>query len=170
MQAKIDTSKPHAARMYDYLLGGKDHFAVDRATAERAIAAIPTGRTAARENRAFLGRAVRYRTGGRTARTRVRCPKRSASSAESPASSDSPWQTMILKPRTAALCRTKLQDHGTRAARGYRGGAIAWGELSGTAPGWPAASCRVSGPRRISTPATTAPQAKIAADHQNAVV
>ena len=60
MPAKIDTSKPHAARMYDYLLGGKDHFAVDRETAERAIAAIPTGRTAARENRAFLGRAVRY--------------------------------------------------------------------------------------------------------------
>lgn len=60
MQAKIDTSKPHAARMYDYLLGGKDHFAVDRATAERAMAAIPTGRTAARENRAFLGRVVRF--------------------------------------------------------------------------------------------------------------
>jgi hypothetical protein len=46
--------------MYDYLLGGKDHFAVDRETAEQAIVAIPTGRTAARENRAFLGRAVRY--------------------------------------------------------------------------------------------------------------
>jgi S-adenosyl methyltransferase len=60
MQAEIDTSKPHAARMYDYLLGGKDHFAVDRETAERAIKAIPTGRTAARENRSFLGRAVQY--------------------------------------------------------------------------------------------------------------
>ncbi len=60
MQAEIDTSKPHAARIYDYLLGGKDHFAVDRETAEQAIKAIPTGRTAARENRTFLGRAVRY--------------------------------------------------------------------------------------------------------------
>jgi hypothetical protein len=60
MPAEIDTSKPHAARIYDYLLGGKDHFAVDRETAERAMRAIPTGRTAARENRAFLGRAVRY--------------------------------------------------------------------------------------------------------------
>jgi S-adenosyl methyltransferase len=60
MQAEIDTSKPHAARIYDYLLGGKDHFAVDRETAEKAIKAIPTGRTAARENRAFLGRTVRY--------------------------------------------------------------------------------------------------------------
>jgi S-adenosyl methyltransferase len=57
---EIDTSKPHAARMYDYLLGGKDHFAVDRATAHKAIVAVPTGRTAARENRAFLGRVVRY--------------------------------------------------------------------------------------------------------------
>jgi hypothetical protein len=60
MQPRIDTTKPHAARMYDYFLGGKDHFAVDRETAEQAIKAIPTGRTAARENRAFLGRAVRY--------------------------------------------------------------------------------------------------------------
>src|ERR1700733_2193287 len=60
MQAEIDTSKPHAARIYDYLLGGKDHFAVDRETAEKGIKLIPTGRTAARENRSFLGRAVRY--------------------------------------------------------------------------------------------------------------
>src|SRR5439155_7565350 len=60
MQSEIDTSKPHAARMYDYLLGGKDHFAIDRETAEKGIKLIPTGRTAARENRAFLGRAVRY--------------------------------------------------------------------------------------------------------------
>jgi S-adenosyl methyltransferase len=60
VQPKIDTSKPHAARMYDYLLGGKDNFAVDRETAEKAIRAIPTGRTGVRENRTFLGRAVRY--------------------------------------------------------------------------------------------------------------
>src|SRR5689334_9433399 len=60
MQAEIDTSRPHAARIYDYLLGGKDHFAIDRETAEKGIKLIPTGRTAARENRAFLGRAVRY--------------------------------------------------------------------------------------------------------------
>jgi hypothetical protein len=60
MQAEIDTSKPHAARIYDYLLGGKDHFAIDRETAEKGIKLIPTGRTAARENRTFLGRAVSY--------------------------------------------------------------------------------------------------------------
>jgi hypothetical protein len=40
--------------------GGKNHFAVDREVAEKAFAAMPTGRTAARENRAFLGRVVRY--------------------------------------------------------------------------------------------------------------
>ncbi|MGH3329630.1 MAG: SAM-dependent methyltransferase, partial [Streptomycetales bacterium] len=58
----IDTSRPHSARMYDYLLGGKDNFAVDRETAELALKSAPNGRTAARENRAFLGRAVRYLT------------------------------------------------------------------------------------------------------------
>ena len=57
---EIDTSKPHPARVYDYLLGGKDNFAADRETAKKAIEAWPASRTAARENRAFLGRAVKY--------------------------------------------------------------------------------------------------------------
>jgi hypothetical protein len=56
----IDTSKPHSARMYDYYLGGKDHFEVDRETADRAMRSWTAVRTAVRENRAFLGRAVRY--------------------------------------------------------------------------------------------------------------
>src|SRR5215475_5625371 len=59
----IDTSRPHPARIYDYGLGGKNHFAADREMAEKAWAAMPTGRTAARENRAFLGRAVRFLAG-----------------------------------------------------------------------------------------------------------
>jgi hypothetical protein len=46
--------------MYDYFLGGKDNFAADRVTADQAQQAWPAMRTAARENRAFLGRAVRY--------------------------------------------------------------------------------------------------------------
>jgi SAM-dependent methyltransferase len=46
--------------MYDYLLGGRDHYAADSEAAEQALAWAPTLRTAARENRAFLGRAVRY--------------------------------------------------------------------------------------------------------------
>ena len=57
---EIDTSKPHPARVYDYLLGGKENFAADREVAEQAIEIVPTMRTAARENRAFLGRAARY--------------------------------------------------------------------------------------------------------------
>ena len=60
MKPKIDTTKPHSARMYDYYLGGKDNFEVDRKTAQQAMASWPAVRTAVRENRAFLGRAVRY--------------------------------------------------------------------------------------------------------------
>ena len=56
----IDTTKPHAARMYDYFLGGKDHFAADRQTAEEGLRQWPTVRSAVRENRAFLGRVVRH--------------------------------------------------------------------------------------------------------------
>jgi SAM-dependent methyltransferase len=57
---EIDTSRPHAGRMYDYWLGGKDNFAADREAADKVLAAFPAMRTTARENRAFLGRAVRY--------------------------------------------------------------------------------------------------------------
>ncbi|MGN6175649.1 MAG: SAM-dependent methyltransferase, partial [Streptosporangiaceae bacterium] len=37
----LDTSVPHIARVYDYWLGGKDNFAVDREAAEQVIAAYP---------------------------------------------------------------------------------------------------------------------------------
>ena len=57
---EIDRSKAHPARIYDYLLGGKDHFDVDREAAEKALAAMPELRAMARANRAFLGRAVRH--------------------------------------------------------------------------------------------------------------
>jgi S-adenosyl methyltransferase len=60
IEPRIDTEKPHTARIYDYYLGGKDNFAADRRTAERAMQSWPAVRTAVRENRAFLGRAVRY--------------------------------------------------------------------------------------------------------------
>ena len=46
--------------MYDYLLGGKDNFAADREAIGALLKAVPNARTGARENRAFLGRAVRY--------------------------------------------------------------------------------------------------------------
>jgi hypothetical protein len=57
---EIDTTKAHSARIYDYFLGGKDNFAADRATADQALAVWPSVRVSVRENRAFLGRAVRY--------------------------------------------------------------------------------------------------------------
>ena len=56
----IDTTTPNVARIYDYLLGGKDNFAADRQAAEQLIAAIPDVAAIARDNRSFLGRVVRY--------------------------------------------------------------------------------------------------------------
>jgi S-adenosyl methyltransferase len=56
----IDVSVPNLARIYDYWLGGKDNFAADRAAAIRSTAAIPQLPMLARENRAFLRRAVRF--------------------------------------------------------------------------------------------------------------
>jgi hypothetical protein len=57
---EIDTSKPHPARMYDYYIGGKNHFAADRAVADKALSSWPAGRIGLRENRKFLGRVVKY--------------------------------------------------------------------------------------------------------------
>jgi hypothetical protein len=51
---------PSAARIYDYLLGGKDNYPADRAVAESMIAQLPHVRLAVRWNRAFLRRVVRY--------------------------------------------------------------------------------------------------------------
>jgi hypothetical protein len=56
----LRTDRPTPARMYDYYLGGKDNFAVDREAAEQVLSAAPEVRLLATENRAFLGRAVRY--------------------------------------------------------------------------------------------------------------
>ncbi len=56
----FDTTRAHQARVYDYLLGGKDNYAADREAAEKAAKVYPDGAFTARANRAFLGRAVRY--------------------------------------------------------------------------------------------------------------
>jgi hypothetical protein len=56
----VDSAIPNIARIYDYLLGGKDNFAADRAAAERFLALVPDIAAIAADNRAFLGRAVRY--------------------------------------------------------------------------------------------------------------
>jgi len=57
---EIDTTVPHIARIYNYWLGGKDNFAVDREAAEKVMRATPAILPGVRANRAFLGRAVRY--------------------------------------------------------------------------------------------------------------
>lgn len=56
----IDTGTPNVARIYDYLLGGKDNFITDRVAADQLVEAIPDVAEIARDNRSFLGRAVRY--------------------------------------------------------------------------------------------------------------
>ncbi|WP_439664189.1 SAM-dependent methyltransferase [Lentzea sp. HUAS TT2] len=56
----VDTGRPSAARLYDYLLGGGHNFAADRALAEKFLQAQPNARTIARLNRAFLRRAVLF--------------------------------------------------------------------------------------------------------------
>jgi hypothetical protein len=60
--ADIDLGRPSPARVYDYFLGGSHNFAVDRDVADRAIAVSPDIPYAARSNRAFLRRAVRFMT------------------------------------------------------------------------------------------------------------
>jgi len=59
---QIDTTVPQSARVYDYLLGGKDNFAADRAVGDQIIERLPAVRTQVRGQRAFLARTVRYLT------------------------------------------------------------------------------------------------------------
>jgi len=59
-QIDLQLDRPHPARVYDYLLGGKDNFAADRAAAQAGLEANPNSRIPPRENRAFLRRVVRY--------------------------------------------------------------------------------------------------------------
>jgi hypothetical protein len=56
----FDTSVAHVARIYDYWLGGKDNYAVDRAAGDAALRVYPGLAQSVRANRAFLARAVRY--------------------------------------------------------------------------------------------------------------
>jgi SAM-dependent methyltransferase len=56
----FDQSVPNAARIYDWLIGGKDHYAADRDAGQRLVTAVPGARQAARDNRAFLARVTRY--------------------------------------------------------------------------------------------------------------
>ena len=66
--AGLNTEVAHSARLWNYLLGGKDNFAADREAAEYALALMPELVQSARANREFLGRAVRYLAGERGVR------------------------------------------------------------------------------------------------------
>jgi hypothetical protein len=58
-----DTTKASIARTYDYSLGGKDNYDVDRAAFERVLAVAPQQREVSRMNRDWLYRVVRYLAG-----------------------------------------------------------------------------------------------------------
>ncbi|MEV0222628.1 SAM-dependent methyltransferase [Streptomyces sp. NPDC050704] len=61
--AKIDTSVPHSARVWNYWLGGKDNYVVDHELGDAFQAIFPGITDLARDSRAFLGRAVRHLAG-----------------------------------------------------------------------------------------------------------
>ena len=60
---ELDTTVPHSARIWNYWLGGKDNYAVDRAAGDKFLATFPDIAVIARATRAFMGRAVRYLAG-----------------------------------------------------------------------------------------------------------
>jgi hypothetical protein len=56
--AGFDPATPSIARVYDYLLNGKDNFAADREVAEKLLAVVPFSGDVMRENRYFLAPAT----------------------------------------------------------------------------------------------------------------
>ncbi|MGW1910031.1 SAM-dependent methyltransferase [Streptomyces sp. NPDC002076] len=63
LRGRIDTSRPHTARIWNYWLGGKDNYEVDRAAGDRIRQLHPGIGEYARADRLFLGRAVRHLVG-----------------------------------------------------------------------------------------------------------
>jgi O-methyltransferase involved in polyketide biosynthesis len=59
-EPRIDTSVPHSARIWDFWLGGKDNYPVDRQAGEAVLRILPGIAKSAQHDRAFLGRAVRF--------------------------------------------------------------------------------------------------------------
>jgi hypothetical protein len=58
--AGVETDRPSAARLYDFFLGGHHNYAADRELGRQLLQAEPNARMIVRENRNFLGRAVKY--------------------------------------------------------------------------------------------------------------
>jgi hypothetical protein len=65
MTIGFDSGTPNMARVYDYWLGGKDHYAADREQAGRLLRIYPPLRAMVRENRAFVAQAVTWASGQR---------------------------------------------------------------------------------------------------------
>ncbi len=59
---EIDTSRPHSARMWNYWVGGKDYYEIDKQVGDQVAAAYPGVSDVARHSRVALGRMVRYLT------------------------------------------------------------------------------------------------------------
>jgi O-methyltransferase involved in polyketide biosynthesis len=59
----LDETRPHSARIWNYWLGGKDNFAIDRQVGEQVMKMLPSIVEQARADRAFLGRAVTFLAG-----------------------------------------------------------------------------------------------------------
>ena len=59
-QPKINTTISHSARIWNYWLGGKDNYPVDREMGDKILAYVPELVRSARADRYFLSRAVRY--------------------------------------------------------------------------------------------------------------
>jgi hypothetical protein len=61
--SRVDDTRPHSARIWNYWLGGKDNFAVDRQVGDQVSQILPSIVEQARADRAFLGRAVSHLAG-----------------------------------------------------------------------------------------------------------
>ena len=76
----FDTTVAHPARVWDYLLGGKDNFAADRTAGEQVLRIMPEMGLVARSGREFLARAVHYlaarRASGSSWTSAPGCPPR----------------------------------------------------------------------------------------------
>ncbi|WP_370076919.1 SAM-dependent methyltransferase [Streptacidiphilus sp. MAP12-16] len=59
-QMDLRSDIPHSARIYDYVLGGKDNFPADREAAEQMLRGWPSLRASMRQSRAFMHRVTRY--------------------------------------------------------------------------------------------------------------
>ncbi|QXJ21434.1 SAM-dependent methyltransferase [Actinomadura graeca] len=62
-QIDLQTDRPHSARVYDFIMGGKDNYAADRDTAAQVLADWPGLRTSMLANRACMHRMARHLTG-----------------------------------------------------------------------------------------------------------